>query len=139
MAQAFQAQVVSMVVEGLFERFPALRVVLVEGGFGWLPSLMWRMDKHWARLRGEVPHLTRPPSEYVREHLWVTTQPIEEPPDRASCWDLRRDGRGRPRDVLDRLPALDFDDPDRAIRVRLDPDARARILGGNAMALYGLD
>ena len=58
MAQAFQAQVVSLVVEGVFEELPALRVVLIEGGFGWLPSLMWRMDKHWERLRrrGPAPH-----------------------------------------------------------------------------------
>ena len=36
-------------------------------------------------------------------------------------------------------PHWDFDDPDRAIRVKLAPATRARILGGNAMALYGLD
>ena len=32
-----------------------------------------------ARLRIETPHVKRPPSEYVREHVWFTTQPIEEP------------------------------------------------------------
>ena len=37
------------------------------------------MDKHWERMRKETPHLKRPPSEYVREHFWFTTQPIEEP------------------------------------------------------------
>ena len=79
MAQAFQAQVVSLVVEGVFEALPTLRVVLIEGGFGWLPSLMWRMDKHWARLADEVPHLTRPPSAYVREHR------SRSRPTRATC------------------------------------------------------
>jgi len=140
MAQAFQAQVVSMVVEGLFERFPALRVVLVEGGFGWLAPLMWRMDKHWARLRDEVAHLTRPPSEYVREHLWVTTQPVEEPPDPRELLGVFDELGGVDRVMFSTdYPHWDFDDPDRALRAHLDPDARARILGGNALALYGLD
>jgi predicted TIM-barrel fold metal-dependent hydrolase len=139
MAQAFQAQVVSMVVEGLFEHLPELRVVLVEGGFGWLPSLMWRLDKHWARLRAEVPHLTRAPSEYVREHLGVTTQPIEEPPDPHDLLEVFADMGGTDRVMFSTdYPHWDFDDPDRAIRARLAPRAREQIFSGNAMALYGL-
>ncbi len=73
MAQAFQAQLTSMVLEGVFERFPQLTLALVEGGFGWMPSLMWRMDQHWKRLREETPHLCRAPSEYVKEHVALTT------------------------------------------------------------------
>jgi hypothetical protein len=41
------------------------------------------MDKHWERMRKETPQVKRPPSEYVREHVWFTTQPIEEPDDRS--------------------------------------------------------
>ncbi|MEO8715359.1 MAG: amidohydrolase family protein, partial [Acetobacteraceae bacterium] len=70
-----QSLLTSLVFEGVFERFPALRVVLIEGGFGWLPSLLWRMDRQWARMRDEVPHVKRPPSEYVHESVWVATQP----------------------------------------------------------------
>jgi predicted TIM-barrel fold metal-dependent hydrolase len=57
-----QALLVSMVFEGVFERFPDLRLVLVEAGCAWLPALTWRMVKHWHRLRSEVPHVRRPPS-----------------------------------------------------------------------------
>jgi len=28
-------------------------VVLIESGFGWLPALGWRLDKHWKRLKDE--------------------------------------------------------------------------------------
>jgi len=140
MAQAFQAQLVSLVVEGVFERFPTLKVVLIEGGFGWVPSLMWRMDKHWARLRDEVPHLTRRPSEYVRDHMWFTTQPIEEPPEPRQLLTVFDNMGGTDRILFSTdYPHWDFDDPDRAIRARLEPETRAKIFGGNAMALYGLE
>ena len=69
----------SLVCEGVFERFPALQVVLIEGGFAWVPSLAWRLDQHWARMRDEVPHLKRPPVRIHPRALWFTTQPIEEP------------------------------------------------------------
>ena len=29
-------------------------------------------------MKDEVPHLKRAPSEYLREHIWVSTQPMEE-------------------------------------------------------------
>ena len=50
-AQCCQALLTSMVIEGVFERFPRLRLVLIEAGFAWLPAIAWRLDKHWSRLR----------------------------------------------------------------------------------------
>jgi uncharacterized protein len=58
-----QTAVTSLVIEGVFERFPRLKVVIVEGGFGWLPALTWRLDKLFERSRSEVPHLKRLPSQ----------------------------------------------------------------------------
>jgi uncharacterized protein len=57
-----------------------MKFVFIEGGFSWLPTLMWRLDSAWKNLRREVPWLTRKPSEYVRTNLRFTTQPIDEPP-----------------------------------------------------------
>ena len=48
-AQAMQAVLASLVFEGVFERFPKLRIVIMEGGLGWIPSFKARMDKNWRR------------------------------------------------------------------------------------------
>jgi predicted TIM-barrel fold metal-dependent hydrolase len=76
-------QVASLVLEGVFEEFPDLEFVVIEGEFGWAPDLMWRMDRNWERLREEAPWLEKPPSEYLLEHVRFTTQPIPEPPKPA--------------------------------------------------------
>ena len=138
MAQAFQSQVISLVCEGIFERFPGLRVVLMEGGFAWLPSLMWRLDKHWKRLREEVPLLKRPPSEYIREHMWATTQPMEEPANPKHLVQvIEHLGSDDMLMFSTDYPHWDFDDPDRAFPVRLPPALKQKIFSENARALYG--
>jgi predicted TIM-barrel fold metal-dependent hydrolase len=81
MAQVFQSQVISLVIEGVFDRFPDLRITLIEGGFTWLPSLMWRIDKEWKGLRHNTPWVKRLPSEYMRDHIRLTTQPVDMPPN----------------------------------------------------------
>src|SRR5262249_6637787 len=55
MAAAFQSQILNMIVEGLFDQFPTLRVAMIEGGFTWLPGLMWRIDKGAKGLQGRSP------------------------------------------------------------------------------------
>ncbi len=133
-----QAVAVSLVCEGVFARIPALRVVIVEAGFAWVPSVAWRLDRAWERMRDEVPHLTRPPSEYMREHLWFTTQPVDEP-ERAR--DLRSvlDWIGWDRVLFATdYPHWDMDNPEFAFKIRMSPDERRMIYGDNARAVYGL-
>ncbi len=81
MAQVFASQLTSLIVEGVFDAFPGLRVVFLESGFTWLPAHLWRMDKEWRNLRRLVPWVRRPPSEYVREHVRFGIQPLDSPPD----------------------------------------------------------
>jgi predicted TIM-barrel fold metal-dependent hydrolase len=139
-AQAMQANVISMVAEGVFEHFPNINLVSAENGFGWLPALCWRLDSAWHLLKAEVPHLRRLPSEYVQRHVWVCTQPMEEP--------------HRPRQFLQLLehfgpavdqivfatdyPHWDADDPDEAFPVALPADLQQKIYFDNAARLYGL-
>ncbi|MBO0707232.1 MAG: amidohydrolase, partial [Candidatus Dormibacteraeota bacterium] len=139
MPTAFQAQVTSLVVEGVFERFPTLRFVLIEGGFGWLAPLMWRLDDAYQRLREEVPHLRRKPSEYLREHLWITTQPMEEPerPEQLMTMLRRLDMDDRLMFATD-YPHWDFDAPDQAVPASLGVERLRAIRAGNANRLYDL-
>ena len=62
---------------------PGCAISLIESGFGWLPAFMWRFDKGWRGLRREIPWTRRLPSEYVREHIRVSLQPVDGPPDPA--------------------------------------------------------
>jgi predicted TIM-barrel fold metal-dependent hydrolase len=82
-SQAFEAQLLSLIAEGVFSKFPALKVVMIESGFAWLPGFLWRINKTWRGVRAEVPWVDRPPSEIVRDQVRVTLQPVDEPPDPA--------------------------------------------------------
>jgi predicted TIM-barrel fold metal-dependent hydrolase len=78
-AQGFQSQVTSLITEGVFAKFPGLKVVLIESGVTWLPGFLWRFSKFWRGLRAEVPWVDRPPDEIVRDHFRLTVQPFDAP------------------------------------------------------------
>jgi predicted TIM-barrel fold metal-dependent hydrolase len=81
-------QIASLVLEGVFEEFPELAFVCIEGEFGWVPDLCWRMDRNWDSLDEAAPWLSRPPSEYVFDNVRFTTQPIPEPPENRYFHEL---------------------------------------------------
>ena len=137
--QSMEAIVTSLVVEGAFEQIPNLKIVLVEGGFAWIPALTWRLDKHFLRLRSEVPHLKRLPSEYVRDHIWVTTQPVEEP-ERAGDMLATLEWIGWDRVMFSTdYPHWDQDDPRYAFKVAIPEANKKKLFRDNALAFYGLD
>jgi predicted TIM-barrel fold metal-dependent hydrolase len=138
-ALTYQAQVASLVCEGTFLRFPELRVVLLEGGFGWLPNLMWSLDTHWRSLQLEVPWLTRRPSELIREHVVLGTQPVilpDEPEHVRALLDMVDAGRSLV--YASDYPHWDFDSPKRFLPAEVPLETRRRILGQNALELYRL-
>ena len=83
-AGAFGTQLTSLIAEGVFSRFPRLTVVLMESGVTWLPAYLWRMTKFWKGLRSEVPWVADPPASIVRQHVRLTLQPFDGPPDAAT-------------------------------------------------------
>jgi predicted TIM-barrel fold metal-dependent hydrolase len=99
---------------------------------------MWRLDSTYKKLRAELPHLKRLPSEYVREHFWITTQPMEEPARPKQFAELLQQ-----LGMNDRLmfatdyPHWDFDSPTQALPRAMPVELRRAILADNALALYG--
>lgn len=87
-AQAHQAQLLSLILEGVFGKFPGLKVVLMESGISWLPAFMWRANKTWRGVRVEVPWVEREPASIIRDHIRVTMQPFDGPPDAAGVADV---------------------------------------------------
>jgi predicted TIM-barrel fold metal-dependent hydrolase len=79
---AFENQLLSLVAEGVFAKYPKLKVVLMESGFAWLPPFLWRANKTWRGVRAETPWVKRSPGEIIREHVRITLQPVDEPPNR---------------------------------------------------------
>src|ERR1700761_7113204 len=135
-AQAQQALLVSMILEGVFEAIPNLKVVLVEGGMAWAASLAWRLDRQWAKLKQEVPYLKRAPSEYIRTNVWFTTQPIEEPEPRSHLAEtIDWIGWDRVLFATD-YPHWDFDDPAHALPIKMTDAQRRALFLENAQRVY---
>jgi uncharacterized protein len=134
----FQSGLMSLVCNGVFERFPDISVVLLEGGFSWVPGLMWKLDQSWAALRREVPWLKRPPSEYIREQVRFGTQPMEEPPTTKQLVQMiEMLGSDEMLMFATDYPHWDFDEPAHAIPHALPADLRRKIFWENARKFYG--
>ena len=136
-AQTSQAGLTSLVIEGVLERWPSLKLVLIESGFTWAPSLMWRLDRDWKILKSEVPHLKLAPSEYIRRNVWWTSQPMDEPDNKRFLADIFT-WLGWDRIMFSSdYPHWDFDDPARVIGFPASDEDRRKFFIGNAAGVYG--
>lgn len=80
-SQTFEDQMLSLITNGIFNKFPTLRVVLLESGVTWLPGFLWRAVKTWRGVRAEVPWVNRSPAEIMRDCVRLSVQPIDAPDD----------------------------------------------------------
>lgn len=135
----YQAHLISMVTEGVFEHFPGLRFVLVEAGLAWLAHTLWRLDKNFKALRSLTPWLKRAPSEYILGQVRLTTQPIEEPDNPQHLLQML-DMIHAQRTVCfaSDFPHWDFDDPRRIFPKTMDATLKRRVFYENAAELYHL-
>jgi predicted TIM-barrel fold metal-dependent hydrolase len=63
-----------LILDGVFERHPRLRVGIFESGTGWLRWWLHRLDEHWEFLGSEVPQAELRPSEYVERQCVISTE-----------------------------------------------------------------
>ncbi len=60
---------------GIMERFPTIRVTMLEAGAGWVPYTFERLDEHWERRPHEMPNCPKAPSEYLKGgRFFVSTE-----------------------------------------------------------------
>ena len=70
-----------MLLDGVFERFPALRGASVELGAGWVPSMLERLDwvaATWGRSDANLASFTRTPTEQITQQLAFTPFVFED-------------------------------------------------------------
>lgn len=131
-------QLISIISEGVFVEYPELDWVFLEQCLGWLPHVFWTMDQNWKGLRDTVPWLERRPSEYIRDNVWFSTQPIidpENPEHFEQFFDMIHADETLV--FSSDYPHWDNDNPRAALR-GLDSETRRNILSENAKRIYGL-
>ena len=126
----------SVVLDGLFERFPTQKIVSVEAGCGYAAYLMDRLDeKH--HFFGFAGNLTMKPSDYIRRNCYFVAEPEERTID-AMCDLVGEDhilwGSDYPH-IDSRLDARNLIDMSVA---DIEPKRRAKVLGDNAVQLFNL-
>ena len=133
-----QMGMLSMIVSGVFERFPRLRCAYLEAGSGWLPSWLHRIDEHLELTTGkEATDLSMSATEYFLRNCWITTE-AEEPYVRHVI-----DALGDDRIIFE----TDFPHPEAKFPyatlefLELDPDrismdSKRKILWDNAVDFY---
>jgi hypothetical protein len=139
MAQVFATQVTSIISEGVLALHPNLRITLLESGFTWIPPHMWRFDKEWKNLRRLVPWVKRAPSEYMREHMRVTIQPLDAPPTTTQLLNIV-DQLGSDEMLMfaSDYPHVHVSSPQEALLPLLDEGLAGKIRAENARAWYRL-
>jgi predicted TIM-barrel fold metal-dependent hydrolase len=135
---SMMAEVISLILNGVFDNYPSLKFIILEGGFSWLPHLMWRMDREYRQGRVEVPWVKKLPSEHIRERLRFSTQPTEDLT--TDQWMKLIDLMGSEEFLIfsTDYPHFDFDDPNAAIPRALPASLRQKIFWDNGASLYGL-
>jgi predicted TIM-barrel fold metal-dependent hydrolase len=134
--QVFMSEAVSLIFNGVFDKYPELKVILIEGGFSYVPHLMWHADQQYKELRHETPWVKRLPSQIIRDQMRFATQPIEEftgeqlgtligqmESDELVCFSTD-------------YPHWDFDSPLEALPTDLDEGLKQKIFYDNARAIY---
>ncbi|MFN8217861.1 MAG: amidohydrolase family protein [Solirubrobacterales bacterium] len=138
LAQPGQQIFTSMIFGGVFDRFPGLKLVLVEYGVTWAGPLLWRMERAYDQGDGELAGIKRRPSEYLDDNVRFTTQPLDEPPNREMLWTML-DMMHAERTLMfsSDYPHWDTDDPTTILSSRLPERLRRPIATDNAIECFG--
>ena len=129
----------SMILGGVLERFPNLKVAFLEGNCSWLPWWLYRMDDQWEKFGGgDGVSLSEMPSVYYQRQCFISIDA-----DEALAADmLKRLGDDNV------VFSTDYPHPDSAFPHAVDEllslkeipaQSKKKILWDNCARLYGLE
>ena len=124
---------------GVLDRLPDLRVAFLEAGVGWVPYFVHRLDEHYEKRAELLPDMKSGPRDYLERGQCFFTFEAEEDMLEPYVERLGADSLIWASDY----PHWDSDFPGTVEEARkraagLGDDVVARIMGGNALRLYGL-
>ena len=134
-SDALRHALTSFMQYGTFDKFPRLKLVLLEVGAGWIGYWLDRMDAVYDSVMGRGVPLKEKPSYYFKRNVWISADPDEHslPAMMQLCGEDRF------------FWASDFPHPDHTgdyieeleeIAEKLTPVARQRLLGDNVVRTY---
>jgi predicted TIM-barrel fold metal-dependent hydrolase len=148
-----------MIIGGVFDRFPELKVAYVETETWWLRPVMELMDKRdrmgdeWAEAENNPLALKRPysrlPSDYLKTNIWIGISPFAKGLADADAFD---DGKERQLITTgNAMVGADYPHPETALpwlrdTVKsfaslpiVDEEKARKVIYGNAAEVYGID
>jgi len=134
-SDALRHGLTSFMQYGTFDKFPRLKIVLLEVGAGWIGYWLDRMDAVYDSVMGRGVPLKEKPSYYFKRNVWISADPDEHslPAMMQLCGEDRF------------FWASDFPHPDHTgnyieeleeCAEKLTPSARQKLLGENVMRAY---
>jgi predicted TIM-barrel fold metal-dependent hydrolase len=134
--QASISQLVSLIANGLFDRLPELKVVLLETGVAWVPWLMWRFDQQYRENRAEIPWVKRLPSDHMRDSVRLSTQPMGDIKTKQFLQLVEMAKAERMFMFSTDFPHCDADALQNVLPAAVPIDLRRRIMYQNAIETY---
>ena len=137
-SDAIRHALASLMAYGTFDKFPGLKIVILEVGAGWAQYWLDRMDAVYDSVMGRGVPLKEKPSFYFRRNVWVSADPDEK--SLPAMVDLCGSDRF--------FWATDFPHPDHTGNYIeeleefgnkiSDPQQRRNVLGDNVRRVYNL-
>lgn len=122
----------AFVAHGVFDRFPGLRIGVVENGGSWAPRLLEAFDRVY---RKKPKEFDRHPVDVFKQHIWVNPFHEEDMSGLVETLGVDRvmfgsdyphpEGLAEPADFVNEL-------------ANLSPDATVRLMGANLKELLGV-
>jgi len=131
--------ITNILINGIPERFPKLKILWIENGLAWAPFIMQRLDNEYMMRTSEAPLLKKKPSEYMRENFWYSTQPMEDGNHEALELTMKMINADSQLLFASDFPHWDFNLPSQVYDLPfLNENQKRRILGENAREFFNL-